>query len=136
MNESHRRVLTVYLANIERNLEKLQNKLGDGTQEYDGTLNALEKDLSIESINLILDSASHMGDEVRSEQQLFGLKRQPGSLSRYTNATLTEIWSTINDLRPNNFENYGPLTEEDKVRLDLLVSRLMADIDRMFSACK
>jgi hypothetical protein len=47
---------------------------------------------------------------------------------------LTEIWTTINDLRPKNLENYGSLAAGDMEMLDTMVSRLLVILNEMYSS--
>jgi hypothetical protein len=131
MNENHRRVLSVYLAHIERDLSNLRSELQEEMSGSDNILNVIKKDVSNDASERVLKYASLLEKGLVSAKLSLGLEPQIWSQTRRAEAIITDIWSTINDLRPTNLEKYGSLTRDDVMVLDSLVSILLQEIEKM-----
>jgi len=107
MNENHRRVLSVYLAHIERDLSNLRSELQEEMSGSDNILNVIKKDVSNDASERVLKYASLLEKGLVSAKLSLGLEPQIWSQTRRAEAIITDIWSTINDLRPTNLEKYG-----------------------------
>jgi len=131
MNENHRRVLSVYLAHIERDLSNLRSELQEEMSGSDNILNVIKKDVSNDASERVLKYASLLEKGLVSAKLSLGLEPQIWSQTRRAEAIITDIWSTINDLRPTNLEKYGSMTRDDVMVLDSLVSILLQEIEKM-----
>jgi len=134
MNENHIRVLGVYLHCVEKNLDYIRRELQFDPAEVEPILHSVIHDVREDTKTAILHNASIMLEEIRSIKHEYGLLPQQEYSMRRVNGALTEIWTTIFDLRPKRLERYGPLTEEDERILDSLVSRLLGLLSEMYSS--
>jgi hypothetical protein len=134
MNENHKRVLAIYLHNIERNLEKIKRELGHDTSKSEPVLTIVNCDLNEYTKTELMHCSSIMLDEIRLINDQYEFQPQNESSKKRINGALTEIWTTINDLRPKNLENYGSLAAGDMEMLDTMVSRLLVILNEMYSS--
>jgi len=131
MNENHERVLAIYLHNIERNLDKIGREFGHDGLTSDPVLSRVNCDISDDTRTELLRCSSIMCEEIGRIKDGYGFQPQNGSSKKRINAALTEIWTTINDLRPKRLENYGPLTEGDEEMLDSMILKLLVIVEEM-----
>ncbi|MGD0818700.1 MAG: hypothetical protein ABR986_09955 [Methanomassiliicoccales archaeon] len=134
MNENHRRVLTVYLCVIEKSIINIQNELHSAANRPAPHFCSVKNDVGEKTKAGLLSGSSEMLEEIGKIKQKYELSAQTESSKNRIKSELTEIWSTINDLRPQILENYGSLTEEDKIMFDSLVSTLLTLLDNMSSS--
>ncbi len=135
MNENHKRVMEVYLYNVECFLEQIRREARANEMVSDQVLISSSYDIDERTRDDLLQGITSMLNEIRSIKQQYGLKPQSESSKRRIEAALTEIWITINDLRPGSLENYGPLEVEEKEEVDSMVARLLRTLEKMgFSA--
>lgn len=135
MNENHKRVMEVYLYNVECFLEQIRREARANEMVSDQVLISSSYDIDERTRDNLLQGITSMLNEIRSIKQQYGLKPQSESSKRRIEAALTEIWITINDLRPGSLENYGPLEVEEKEEVDSMVARLLRTLEKMgFSA--
>ena len=131
MNENHRRVLTVYLCAIEKSISNIQRELNSSENGKCRVLCSIEDKVGEGTKAQLIDGSSKMLDEIDKIKRQYGLRAQTESSANRIKGQMTEIWSTINDLRPKILENYGSLTEEDKKMFDSLVLTLLSVLDEM-----
>ncbi len=135
MNENHKRVMEVYLYNVECFLEQIRREARANEMVSDQVLISSSYDIDERTRDDLLQGITSMLNEIRSIKQQYGLKPQSESSKRRIEAALTEIWITINDLRPGALENYGPLEVVEKEEVDSMVARLLRTLEKMgFSA--
>ena len=134
MNENHRRVLAIYLHYIERNLDNIRRELGQDASKFDPVLSKVNCDVNEHTKTELLRCSSSMLEEIKSIKDLYEFQPQNESSKKRINAALTEIWTTVNDLRSKRLENYGSLTVDDKEMLDSLVSKLLSILGDMYSS--
>lgn len=131
MNENHKRVMEVYLYNVECFLEQIRREARANEMVSDQVLISSSYDIDERTRDDLLQGIASMLNEIRSIKQQYGLKPQSESSKRRIEAALTEIWITINDLRPGSLENYGPLEVEEKEEVDSMVARLLCTLEKM-----
>ena len=131
MNENHRRVLTVYLCAIEKSISNIQRELHSSENSQGHVLCSIDDNVGERTKAELISGSSKMLDEIDKIKRQHGLSAQTESSANRIKAQITEIWSTINDLRPKILENYGSLTEEDKKMFDSLVLTLLSVVDEM-----
>ena len=131
MNENHKRVMEVYLYNVECFLEQIRREARANEMVSDQVLISSSYDIDERTRDNLLQGITSMLNEIRSIKQQYGLKPQSESSKRRIEAALTEIWITINDLRPGSLENYGPLEVEEKEEVDSMVARLLRTLEKM-----
>jgi hypothetical protein len=76
----------------------------------------------MESTNKILHTIEIMLDEIRQIKDMFGLEEEMESLKRKITVNLDEIWTTLEDTRPEKMAGYGKMSQydEDSVRSHIL----------------
>lgn len=131
MNENHKRVMEVYLYNVECFLEQIRREARANEMVSDQVLISSSYDIDERTRDDLLQGIASMLNEIRSIKQQYGLKPQSESSKRRIEAALTEIWITINDLRPGSLENYGPLEVEEREEVDSMVARLLCTLEKM-----
>ena len=131
MNENHRRVLAVYLNEIERNIETIRRELQQGAKEGDSVTCVTKRDMTEDSKNAILDGVSMVLNQIRLMIRLYGLSPQNESSARNVRGALLGIRTTLYDLRPETLQGYGTLSQKDKETLGAYVAKMLEILDRM-----
>lgn len=119
---------------MEKRLRELRESLNAGQRESVHILYSIKLDLDEKTRATILNGISSMLNEIESMKLEYGLEAEEESLRRRANGAFTEIWVTINDLRPKSLQNYGSLTHEDKERLGPEVEKLLRLLGDLFSS--
>lgn len=112
----------------------MRESLNAGQRESVHILYSIKLDLDEKTRATILNGISSMLNEIESMKLEYGLEAEEESLRRRANGAFTEIWVTINDLRPKSLQNYGSLTHEDKERLGPEVEKLLRLLGDLFSS--
>jgi len=134
MNENHKRALTAYLYSIEKDLEIVQRTLEHDSMKSDHIFYTITRDVRQSTKADLLHAVSRMLDEIRTIKEKYQLQTENESTRRRISTTLSDIWITINEMRPKPLEGYGQVTERDEEMLNSSVSRLLTILEEMYSS--
>jgi hypothetical protein len=131
LNENYRRVLAVYLNEIERNLETIRRELQPGSKEGDSVTYVTKWDMTKDSKNAILGGVSMMLNQTRLITMLYGLSPQNESSARNVRGALLGIRTTLYDLHPEALQGCGTLSQKDEEKLGAYIAKMLEILDRM-----
>ncbi|MDG7024681.1 MAG: hypothetical protein JRN45_09215 [Nitrososphaerota archaeon] len=131
MNENHRRVLAVYLNEIEKSIEIIRRELQPGAKEGDPVTYVIKRDMKDDSKVAILAGVPMMLNQTKSLMKLYDLSPQNESSVRNIRGALLGIRTTLYDLRPETLQGYGILTQKDKETFGAYVAKMFEILDRM-----
>jgi len=134
MNENHRRVMTVYLYTLEKNLDCIREELQNSSSEADHVLYTVRRDVKESERAALSQAISSMLDEIRTMKLSYELQPENESSKNRINGALLEISNAVNDLRPKALERYGPLTVQDGAKLNSYISQLQNLLDEAYSS--
>jgi hypothetical protein len=134
LDENHRRVLGNSLLIIEEDLRDISNELQQAEEPRDTIFYSRVNDIDQMTATRILSGVETMLQEIRHIKKEAKLETREKSVRREINSLITEIWTLLQDLRPEKLKAYGPLTERDKELLKFHVQELLRIVDDMHMA--
>jgi len=133
MNENHRRVLTSDLLIIEEQLHQISQELQQTGEESDAVLRSTINDIDPETRTKMLDIARSMLDEIRRIKGLFGLEVTRKSLRWHIITKLSEIWNTLEALKPEKVGRaFGQMPDDVQDAWRPHISRLSNMLDELY----
>jgi hypothetical protein len=133
MDENHKRVLTSDLIIIEEQLHQISQELQQTGEECDVVLQSTINDIDPETRIKILDIARSMLDEIRQIKELFSLEVTRKSLRWHIIALLSEIWNTLEALKPEKVGRaFGQMPDEVQDAWRPHISRLSNMLDELY----
>jgi len=133
MEENHKRVLGSSLLIIERRLRQIGQDLQQTGEEADSVLQSTINDIDPETRRRIVDVVTSMLDEINQIKELFNLEVAHKSLRWHISATLSEIWSTLDDLKPEKVGRaFGQMPDDVQDAWRPHISRLSNMLDELY----
>ncbi len=133
MDDNHKRVLSNSLRIIEEDLRSISSELqAEGTK--DTIFYSKVNDIDPMTATRILGGAQSMFQEIKYIKEEAGLETREESMRKEVYSLITEIWTLLEDLRPEKLKAYGALTERDKEFLRLHIKKLLRIVNDMFMA--
>jgi hypothetical protein len=133
MDKDHKRILTSDLLVIERRLRQIGQDLEQTSEESDSVLQSTINDIDPETRTKMLDIANSMLDEIKHIKELFNLEVAHKSLRWHIIATLSEIWITLNDLKPEKVSRaFGQMSDDVQDAWSLHITRLSNMVDSLY----
>jgi hypothetical protein len=133
MDENHKRVLTSDLIIIEEHLHRISHELQQRGEESDIALEYTVNDIDPEARTKLLDIARSMLDEIRQIKELFGLSVAHKSLRWHIIALLSEIWNTLDVLKPEKVGRaFGQMPDDVQDAWRPHISRLSNMLDELY----
>jgi uncharacterized protein YukE len=133
MNENHKRVLTSDLLIIEERLHQISQELQQMGKESDAVLQSAINDIDPETRIKMLNIAGSMLDEIRQIKELFSLEVVHGSLRWHIIALLSEIWNTLDALKPEKVGRvFGEMPNNVQEAWKPHISRLSNMLDELY----
>ena len=136
MDESHRMALRSGLLIIEKHLHRIRSELG---HEYDSSNSILyhaRDNIDPKSKTKILNVVNSLLEEVRQIKETFKLEVVKESVGWKVYNALGEIWSILEDLRPEKLEAYGEMSNPDRELLRPHILKLLRILDDAYEALK
>ncbi len=131
MDENHKRVLSNSLLIIEEDLRKISSKL----QQAEGTVDTIFyfklNDIDQITATRILSDAQSMLQEIKRIKKEAELETREKSIKKEVYSLIIEIWTLLEDLRPERLNAYGLLSKRDKELLKPHVQELLKMVDDM-----
>jgi len=133
MDENHKRVLTSDLLIVEEHLHQITRELQQRGEESDVVLQSKVNDIDPETRMKLLDIARSMLDEIRQIKELFGLAVAHKSLRWHIIALLSEIWNTLDALKPEKVGRaFGQMPDDVQDVWRPHISRLSNMLDELY----
>ena len=133
MDENHKRVLGSSLLVIERRLRQIGQDLQQSGEEADSVLQSTINDVDPETRRRIIDVVTSMLDEINQIKELFNLEVVHQSLRWHIIATLSEIWSILDDLKPDKVGRaFGQMSDDVQDAWRPHISRLSDMVDDLY----
>jgi uncharacterized protein YukE len=133
MNENHKRVLTSDLLIIEEQLHQMSQELQQTGEEPDAVLQSTINDIDPETRTKMLDIAKSMLDEIRQIEELFNLEVTHKSLRWHIITQLSEIWNTLDALKPEKVGRaFGQMPDDVQDAWRPHISRLSNMLDDLY----
>lgn len=82
----------------------------------------------------ILSGAQSMLQEIKRIKEEAGLETREKSIRKEVYSLILEIWTLLQDMRPEKLKAYGPLSKRDKELLRPHIQELLKMVDDMDSA--
>ncbi len=134
MDENHKRVLSNSLLIIEKDLRNITVILKQAGETRDTIFYSKVNDIDEMAATRILGGAQSMLQEIKHIKEEAELETREESIRREVYNLIIEIWTLLEDLRPEKLKAYGPLTERDKELLRPHIQELLKMVDDMNSA--
>jgi hypothetical protein len=133
VKDNHRRVLTSDLLIIEERLHQMRQELQQTGEEPDAVLQSTINDIDPETRTRVIDIAKSMLDEIGQIKELYALEVAHKSLRWHITAMLSEIWSILEDLKPEKVSRaFGQIPDDVQQVWRLHISRLSAMLDDLY----
>jgi len=114
---------------IERNLNIILHKLGeeDDFSVMHSTVNDVDPNFAAR-IRAVIGS---MFDDIELLKRTFELQNHQESARWAIRSHLSEIWTVLEECKPERLDGYGQLAEEESHLLEIHVNRLLENVSRM-----
>jgi len=133
MNENHKRALGTSLQVIERHLNTINEELDQNHKNSNSILNSIIYDVNPQTKKTILNVTASMLEEIRQLKEIFNLEKYETSLRRLVYSTMIEIWTILEDLRPERLAKaYGRISDTDKKLLETHILKLLETLDEIY----
>jgi hypothetical protein len=133
MEEDHKRVLASDLLIMEKHLHQISQELQQTGEEADIVLQSTINDVDPETRIKLLDIAGLMLDEIRQIKELFSLEVADKSLRWHIIALLSEIWNTLDALKPEKVGRaFGQIPDDVQDVWRPHISKLSNMLDELY----
>ena len=133
MEENHKRVLGSSLSIIERRLRQIAQDLQQTGEETDAVLQSTINDIDPETRRRIIDVVTSMLDEINQIKELFNLEATHKSLRWHIITQLSEIWNTLDALKPEKVGRaFGQMSDDVQDAWRPHISRLSNMLDELY----
>ncbi len=134
MDENHKRVLSNSLLIIEEDLRSISSELQQAKGTRDTIFYSKVNDIDQMTATRILSGAQSMLQEIKRIKEEAGLETREKSIRKEVYSLILEIWTLLQDMRPEKLKAYGPLSKRDKELLRPHIQELLKMVDDMDSA--
>ncbi len=136
MDENHKRVLSNSLLIIEEDLRNISSELQQAGETRDTIFYSKVNDIDQMTATRILNGTQSMLQEIKRIKEETKLETREESIRKEVYSSITEMWTLLEDIRPERLGAYGSLSKRDKELLRPHVQELLRMIDDMFMAFK
>lgn len=134
MEYKHRRVLEIYLRLVEKHLHAINDSVGIDCKNSIFLLYSINNNLDVEIQAKMHNMLLEMLDEIAKLKEKFNLGSEEIIVRRTIIGHLTEIWTTLEELRPEKIEKgHGKISESDKAILNPHLTKLLLLANESFS---
>jgi len=134
MDENHKRVLSNSLLIIEKDLRNITVELKQAGETRDTIFYSKVNDIDQMAATRILGGTQSMLQEIKRIKEEAELETREESMRREVYSLIIEIWTLLEDLRPEKLDAYGTLSKRDKELLRPHIQELLKMVDDMDSA--
>jgi hypothetical protein len=134
MDENHKRVLSNSLLIIEKDLHNITVELKQARETRDTIFYSKVNDIDQMTAIRILGGAQSMLQEIKRIKGEAELETKEESIRKEVYNLIIEIWTLLEDLRPEKLDAYGTLSKRDKEHLRPHIQELLKMVDDMDSA--
>jgi hypothetical protein len=134
LDENHKRVLSNSLLIIEEDLRYISSELQQAGETRDTIFYSKANDIDRTTTTRILSGAESMLQEIKRIKEEGELETRKESIRKEVYSLITEIWTLLEDLRPERLKAYGPLSEKDKELLKPQIQGLLRTVNDMLLA--
>jgi hypothetical protein len=132
MDENHRRALRGGLIVVEKLLHEMIDDLTQNVDNSGSILYSRVEDVDQISAKTLLDIVMSMLGIIRQIKEKFELVPSQESVRAQVYGRLSEIWTILEDLRPEKLEAYGRMNGDDMELLRPYILRLLSMLDDIF----
>jgi hypothetical protein len=133
----HRRVLEIYLRLVEKHLRGINDSLMRDCKNSIYLLYSINNNIDVETQAKMHNMLLEMLDEIAKLKEKFNLESEEIILRRTILGHLTEIWTTLEELRPEKIEKgHGKISEPDKAILNPRLTKLLLLANESFTIFK
>jgi len=132
MDENHKRALRSGLIVVEKLLHEICNDLVQNGDHTTSILYAKINDVDPRSAKKLLNLTESMLDVIRQIKEKFDLGSNQESIRSLVYSRLSEIWTILEDLRPEKLKAYGQMSKADSELLRPYILRLLCMLDDIF----
>ncbi len=133
MDYNHIRILQVRLQLIENYLHDMISKLEHNTNNSSFILYSFKNDIDYERKTKVLSILNFMLYEINQMKDKFALQQEERSFVRSIIGDLNEIWTTLEDTRPEKFsKGYGNISKVDQELLGPYILKLLYMVDDIY----
>ncbi|MGA9153868.1 MAG: hypothetical protein WBZ36_25085 [Candidatus Nitrosopolaris sp.] len=104
MEYRHRRLLEIYLRLVEKHLRDINGSLDSDFKNSRFLLYSIKNSLNVETRAKMQNMVQGMLDEIAKLKEKFSLGSEEIDARRNILGHLTEIWTTLEELRPEKIE--------------------------------
>jgi hypothetical protein len=132
MDENHKRALRSGLIVVEKLLHEICDDLVQNGDHTTSILYAKINDVDPRSAKKLLNLTESMLDVIRQIKEKFDLGSNQESIRSLVYSRLSEIWTILEDLRPEKLKAYGQMSKADSELLRPYILRLLCMLDDIF----
>jgi len=136
LDDNHKRALSTSLLIIEKDLRNIAGELQRAGGTRDTIFYSKVNDIDQMKATRILSGVQSMLQEIKRVKEEAELGTRKESIEKEVYSLLIEIWTLLEDLRPERLTAYGPLTEKDKELLRPQIQGLLRMVNDMLSALR
>lgn len=129
MNGNHRRALTAYLNDVEKDIERIRAELQAASNAGSSATHSTERNMSEGAAAAVADGVLRIENEVRSMMKTYNLSPVAESSIRNIKGALLCIRTTLYDLEPDRLQGFGPLAQKDRDSLNTHISKMRKVLD-------
>jgi len=130
MDENHRRALRSNLLVVERQLNYICTQLEPNVNK--SVSYVTRNDMNPEIKARILSITETMVHEIKRIMDEFSLESREESARNNVQGALSEIWSVLEDSRPERLKTYGNMSKRDRESLRPHILRLQETLDEIY----
>jgi len=134
MDENHRRALRSNLLVVERDLHYIRSQLESYVNKSVSYFT--RNDIGPETKRKVLTMTKTMLDEIEQIMDKFNLESKEESARRNIRGALSEIWTILEETRPEKLKAYGSISERDRELLTPHIQRLQRILDDVFEVLR
>jgi hypothetical protein len=134
MDENHRRALRSNLLVVERDLHYIRSQLESYVNKSASYFT--RNDIGPETKRKVLTMTKTMLDEIEQIMDKFNLESKEESARRNIRGALSEIWTILEETRPEKLKAYGSISERDRELLTPHIQRLQRILDDVFEVLR
>ncbi len=134
MNDNYSRILRVRLLLVEKCLRDIIDKLEYDTKNSNFILYSFKNTIDYDRRTRLLGIINSMLDAINQMKKNFALESEELSVIRSIMGNLDEIWTTLEDTRPEKLsEGYGIMSKVDEDLLRHEIVKLLPMVNHFYT---
>ena len=125
IGRSHKMALETSLRLVEKHLRWMKGILEQDTEVQEAILYRTLYDIKSSEKPRMLKAVASMLEEIKRMKTEFELSTQEDAVGRHMLGSLTEVWVTLEELRPEALKGFGRLSETSKKQIEPHVLKLL-----------